>query len=637
MQEPSTSDSPYHTRQSFGKAVKRAKTTLPKSDAQATEVVRQLAKDYALPLSELKKKKSGKALSPEMCEQVRDFYMRDEISRQAPGMAYRDKVIVRNEHGKAHIQKRHLYLTLSETFQCYKEEFPDAAIGKSKFAELRPVNVMPLSDLPHNVCCCTIHENMNLLLKAMSTLKVFPANMTDLITSVVCDSAQESCMLNYVDCAACSRRMENSKEMIDSDALNSEVTWQQWETTGRAVRVSQYGVMQDVLVLFGCMLPEFLKHCYIKRKQSKAFETAKGDIDENTVVIQVDFSENYTCVQQDEIQSAHWNNTPVTIFTALIWSQKGHQSYAIVSDSLDHDKVAVHKYMSVLLKEATETFKAKNVKVFSDGAASQFKSKYLFANLYHLQQTFDVSLEWSYFATSHGKGAVDGVGGCVKRSVWSRVKAGKVEARNAVEFFNAAASSNNTVNVIFVSKDDIAVECQRLNNIWVGLPTLPGAHGVHYVKPKSATEIVFCRYTGRSTTQIFNFETRNILEDSSEALASHPSTSGTAPVVSSPDSNVNSPKSFTIGQLVAGAYECGTYIGSIESIDGDKMLVNFMIASSNGTYKWPNKAKPQLIHANFILSAEPKISPNDASLRSYKLENSRVISDQFEQYKRKYF
>jgi len=27
-------------------------------------------------------------------------------------------------------------------------------------------------------------------------------------------------------------------------------------------------------------------------------------------------------------------------------------------------------------------------------------------------------LEWNYFATSHGKGAVDGVGAVVKRKVW---------------------------------------------------------------------------------------------------------------------------------------------------------------------------------------------------------------------------
>ena len=31
---------------------------------------------------------------------------------------------------------------------------------------------------------------------------------------------------------------------------------------------------------------------------------------------------------------------------------------------------------------------------------------------------------WSFFATFHGKGAVDGIGGMVKRSVWRVVRAG---------------------------------------------------------------------------------------------------------------------------------------------------------------------------------------------------------------------
>ena len=53
-----------------------------------------------------------------------------------------------------------------------------------------------------------------------------------------------------------------------------------------------------------------------------------------------------------------------------------------------------------------------------DGASSQFKQKYMFTNLTFLQEIYDVSITWNFFATSHGKGAVDGIGGDVKRRVW---------------------------------------------------------------------------------------------------------------------------------------------------------------------------------------------------------------------------
>ena len=46
----------------------------------------------------------------------------------------------------------------------------------------------------------------------------------------------------------------------------------------------------------------------------------------------------------------------------------------------------------------------KQVDVFSDGSASQFKQRYLFKNLSYLADDFDVELSWNFFASHHGKG-----------------------------------------------------------------------------------------------------------------------------------------------------------------------------------------------------------------------------------------
>lgn len=45
----------------------------------------------------------------------------------------------------------------------------------------------------------------------------------------------------------------------------------------------------------------------------------------------------------------------------------------------------------------------------------QFKQRYLKANLYLFQ--YKLKLKWHYFATGHGKGMVDGIGGSVKGAV----------------------------------------------------------------------------------------------------------------------------------------------------------------------------------------------------------------------------
>ena len=81
--------------------------------------------------------------------------------------------------------------------------------------------------------------------------------------------------------------------------------------------------------------------------------------------------------------------------------------------------------MSVLFRKLLEKYPSiEAINVFSDGAESQFKQQYLFSNLYGWEKEFSVCLTWNFFATSHGKGAVDGIGGTVKQNVWRATCAG---------------------------------------------------------------------------------------------------------------------------------------------------------------------------------------------------------------------
>ena len=59
---------------------------------------------------------------------------------------------------------------------------------------------------------------------------------------------------------------------------------------------------------------------------------------------------------------------------------------------------------------------------FRDGAPTQFKQGFLLADLHNWENEFNINLIWHFFATSHSKGAVDGIGGTVKHSVWRWVR-----------------------------------------------------------------------------------------------------------------------------------------------------------------------------------------------------------------------
>src|SRR5258705_13324015 len=95
-------------------------------------------------------------------------------------------------------------------------------------------------------------------------------------------------------------------------------------------------------------------------------------------VVQVDFSEYFTADMQDGEQNAHWNKKQFTIFTAVLWvGTDTPQSYAIISDNLQHDKYAVCAYRSKILNEMQIRGLGRFycIHVFSDGAASQFKKQ----------------------------------------------------------------------------------------------------------------------------------------------------------------------------------------------------------------------------------------------------------------------
>ncbi|CAF4595001.1 unnamed protein product [Rotaria sp. Silwood2] len=131
--------------------------------------------------------------------------------------------------------------------------------------------------------------------------------------------------------------------------------------------------------------------------------------------------------EQDEIQKAHWNSKPLSIFTAYVWSKNENFAFALPSSDITHDKFVVDAALEIILNHIVTILP--NIKVvdcFSDGAASQFKQRFHFRNLVQIANEHNIDLSWHFFATSHGKGVVDGIGGTVKRLVWSAILAGEL-------------------------------------------------------------------------------------------------------------------------------------------------------------------------------------------------------------------
>lgn len=141
-------------------------------------------------------------------------------------------------------------------------------------------------------------------------------------------------------------------------------------------------------------------------------------------LVVADFSENYACSLQYSVQGVYWNNSQVTVHPFACYYRLSNESESnvvplsliVISDNLTHNTTAVYCFQEVLtsfLKEKIPNIS--KIIYFSDGAVAQYKNRCNLVNLLHHEEDFQIKAEWHFFATSHGRGPSDGLGGTIKR------------------------------------------------------------------------------------------------------------------------------------------------------------------------------------------------------------------------------
>ena len=154
----------------------------------------------------------------------------------------------------------------------------------------------------------------------------------------------------------------------------------------------------------------------------------------------MDFSETFSLKYQDAVQSSYFGQRQISLYTVTMWNQNKTTSQILVSDVRDHDKTTVTAYTMTILDIVTDIYPhvEKHSNFFTDGPSSQYKNKYIFALTYLLQQKYERNINdiyWHYFATSHGKGPCDSLGGNAKGIVTRKLLADKDLVVDNAEFF----------------------------------------------------------------------------------------------------------------------------------------------------------------------------------------------------------
>ena len=122
-----------------------------------------------------------------------------------------------------------------------------------------------------------------------------------------------------------------------------------------------------------------------------------------------------------------------------------------------------------------------------------------------------------FFATSHGKGVVDGLGGVVKHSVWRAVCTGEVVS-SAKKFYNVVCIRNPNILLSFISHDDIEKSSEICLNIWNEVKALPQTQSIHCIIPISLYAIKFAQTSNSTSFYTFVIRKSDDCESVTESI-----------------------------------------------------------------------------------------------------------------------
>lgn len=273
----------------------------------------------------------------------------------------------------------------------------------------------------------------------------------------------------------------------------TEITCSQWVNTPRCSLLKEKYSPANFIKVFKKSFEALIPHNFIVKSQSSWLKTLKENISSNEIIIQTDFSENYTIRLQNEIQNYHWNRPQATLQVAVVYFQErvggilklSHQNFVAMSECLKHDSVAVHIFMRKIIEYMQNVREFRHIHYFSDGAGSQYKNKFNFLNLCNQVDDFGVTADWNFFATAHGKGPCDGIGGTLKREILKHTLAAcpSLQLDSPKKIFDWCVQNIQFAAFFWYDTDMYDMYSNILSERMKSAKLIPGTRDFHFYKP----------------------------------------------------------------------------------------------------------------------------------------------------------
>ena len=165
---------------------------------------------------------------------------------------------------------------------------------------------------------------------------------------MVCNPPQPGCYLGTCHlCPGTTRLRDDLLTALDDNMIDS-VVFKQWISVDRSTLETVTKPADEFVESFCEKLELLLPHSFIAKQQASFYKDRKSTLQPGELLVTADFSENYSFILQDAAQGFHWNNSQATIHPFVVYyidsGELCHLSYVVISDSLQHDTVAVHLF-----------------------------------------------------------------------------------------------------------------------------------------------------------------------------------------------------------------------------------------------------------------------------------------------------
>ncbi|KAJ9530658.1 hypothetical protein QJQ45_014822, partial [Haematococcus lacustris] len=233
-------------------------------------------------------------------------------------------------------------------------------------------------------------------------------------------------------CAACKDR----KVGVKAEREGVQLQYRQFKKldNGQGVELATVQTtLGELVVGLNDLMQKQLWHHYLAKHQRATFRAHCAAV-RNTpglVVVSCDWSEKLTIHQDIACQGAYWKQRTMSVFVACAHYQDMAGNYREESVFVSADKcdqsaeastTALVQVIECLLQGRRHPddgwvgkMDMRQLCLWSDGCASQFKGAKAIRLHWHLANRFGVPVQWSYGATSHFKSTHDSEGGVIKR------------------------------------------------------------------------------------------------------------------------------------------------------------------------------------------------------------------------------